>query len=315
MTVACWPAGLEDQIRSEIERLDRNQKRLQSIGDRIKALSPPTYLDYPAICNGRLTLTSATPVTTTDVTNAGTLYFTPFRGAMVALYNGTRWELFRFTEISLALSVTSGTNYDVFLYESSGAVAMELTAWSGNTTRATALALQDGIYVKSGTTTRRYVGTIRGSASNKTEDSQAKRFVWNYYNRVPRDLYRTDATVSWTYTTFAWRAGNNSSSNIVEVVVGVQETWISLRIAQNISGTTGGYVGICEDCSNTYASYGDSIYGLSSMNGTVRIVAYLDKSPVPGYHYYQWTELGLGSGSCTRYSSGQNTAFFGYIEA
>lgn len=34
--------------------------------------------DAVSICQGRLTLTTALPVTTSDVTNAGTIYFAPY---------------------------------------------------------------------------------------------------------------------------------------------------------------------------------------------------------------------------------------------
>src|SRR6185436_9706895 len=41
------------------------------------------------VCDGRLTLTSGTPVTTGDVTAATTLYFTPNGGNQIALYTGS----------------------------------------------------------------------------------------------------------------------------------------------------------------------------------------------------------------------------------
>lgn len=106
-------------------------------------------------CNGRLTLTSGTPVTTSDVSNATAIYFTPFHGNKISLYNGSVWQLLSFSEISLALgTISSGTNYDVFAYNNSGTVALDsIVAWTNDTTRATALALQDGIYVKSGALT------------------------------------------------------------------------------------------------------------------------------------------------------------------
>src|SRR5262245_45446838 len=141
------------------------------------------------ICEGRLTLTSGAAVTTSDVTGAGTLYFTPFGGSRVALYDGARWRLHSFSERSLGLTLTSGKNYDVFLYDNAGTLTLELSsAWTNDTTRATALATQNGICVKSGAPTRRYLGTLRASGSNVTEDSLSKRFLWNYGHRCLRLL-------------------------------------------------------------------------------------------------------------------------------
>lgn len=151
----------------------------------------------------RLTLTSGTPVTTADVTAASTLYLTPYLGNRIRIYDGTRWNQYQTAEVSLALTLTSGKNYDVWAYDSGGTVTLETLVWTDDTTRATALTTQDGVYVKSGATTRLYLGTIRASATDDTEDSAAKRFVWNMYNRVPRygsGSFTTDrSTASTTY--------------------------------------------------------------------------------------------------------------------
>jgi hypothetical protein len=62
------------------------------------------------ICEGRMTLTSGTPITNSDVTAATTLYFTPSGdGSRIALYDGTRWKYFSFSEISIKLTDSSQT--------------------------------------------------------------------------------------------------------------------------------------------------------------------------------------------------------------
>lgn len=66
---------------------------------------------------GRLTLTTAVPVTTSDVTGAGTVYFTPWRGNVVSIFDGADWQPYSFAELNVALSgLTSGKNYDVVTY-------------------------------------------------------------------------------------------------------------------------------------------------------------------------------------------------------
>lgn len=178
----------------------------------------------PSLCGGRLTLTSGTAVTTSDVTAAGTLYFTPFIHDKVALYDGTRWILYTFAEVSLSLTLTSGKNYDVFLYDNSGTLTLELSsAWTNDTTRANALTTQNGVRVKSGATTRRLVGTIRASAANQTSDSGGSsgtagfRGVCNENNKVPRFIrcvpgYSDDnANTSYTTTSTTWTAANGGT--------------------------------------------------------------------------------------------------------
>jgi hypothetical protein len=140
----------------------------------------------------RLTTESGVPVSTSDRTAQSTIYLTPYVGNQIALYDGAAWQLRSTAEISLALSgLTSGKNYDVFAYYTGSAVALELSAaWTNDTTRADAITTQDGVWCKSGTLTRRLVGTIRTTGTTTTEDSATKRFVWNAYNRVPRTLVR-----------------------------------------------------------------------------------------------------------------------------
>lgn len=174
----------------------------------------------PTICDGRLTLTTGVPVTTSDVTGAGTIYFTPYIGSQVALYDGSVWALHTFTERSLALTLTSGKNYDVFLYDNSGTLTLELSAaWTNDSTRADALTTQNGVYVKSGATTRRYLGTIRASGSNTTEDSQANRLCVNWMNAVPRPLYicpgYSDGNTNTTYatTSTSWTEANGGTGS------------------------------------------------------------------------------------------------------
>lgn len=239
------------------------------------------------MCQGRITLTSATPVTTGDVTGAGTIYFTPYKGNRIALYNGSVWKVYSFSELSLALTVTSGKNYDVFVYNNAGALTLELSsAWTNDTTRADALALQDGVYVKSGATTRRYLGTIRASGTNTTEDSRAKRFVWNNYNRVRKFGKVTSSVTSWTYGTDAWRAAN-ATSYIVEFVRGLDEDSVDAFVMVEQNGSAGSIgIGLDTATANSAIMYGESqdpTY--PSLN-----MAYYAGFPGLGYHYLQWIE-------------------------
>ena len=187
--------------------------------------------------DGRLTLTSGTPVTTGDVTAATNLYVTPFRGNSVGLYISSVWALKTFTEITLSLAgLTAGLPYDCFVYWNSGGavVAAELVAWTNGTTRATALVKQDGVYVKSGATDRLYVGTIRITpTTGQCEDSISRRFVWNAYNRVLRNGRAVDTTNTWTYNSNTFRSFNNSTTDGVgafSFVLGLAEDLVKAEV-------------------------------------------------------------------------------------
>lgn len=174
--------------------------------------------------DGRLTLESGVPVSTSDQAGKTTLYYTPFEGDRIALYNGSGWETLAFSELSISLSgLTASRPYDVFCYNNSGTATLELLAWTNASTRATALTTQNGVLVKSGAATRRYLGTICINASGgQTDDTTIARLVWNYYHRRARRLYVTEQT-SHTYNG-AYRLWNNSeTNNRLEFMIGVAE--------------------------------------------------------------------------------------------
>lgn len=51
------------------------------------------------VCEGRLTLTTGAPVTTTDVLAAETVFYKPYKGNRVALYDGSsKWKLYATVE-------------------------------------------------------------------------------------------------------------------------------------------------------------------------------------------------------------------------
>jgi len=165
------------------------------------------------IPGGRLTLESGVPVSTTDQTAKTTIYYTPFVHNTIPLWDGSDWRPTTFTETSLAIgTLTSARPYDVFGYLSSGSLVLESLAWTNDTTRATAVTLQDGRYCKSGDKTRLYLGTFYTTATTTTEDSEARRYVWNNYNRTIRRLRCIDET-SHAYTTATQRQWRNVATD------------------------------------------------------------------------------------------------------
>jgi hypothetical protein len=95
--------------------------------------------------------------------------------------------------------------YDVYLYDNSGTITLELVAWTDNDTRATTLTTQDGIQVKSGDATRRYLGMMKLSGSARTEVGGKRCLIWNLYNQVEIELLIQPTGASWNYTTDTWR--------------------------------------------------------------------------------------------------------------
>jgi hypothetical protein len=239
-----------------------------SAGTKLVALvtSAAQALPDVSICQGRLTLTSGTPVTTSDVTAATTVYFTPYQGNRIALWNGYSWQVVAFAELSLSTTgLTAGKPYDVFAYLSSGAAAIEALVWTDDTTRATAITTQDGVAVKSGDATRRLLGTFYtfdDSGTVKTCDTaggvgsggtEARRFLCNKYNRVQRPCFIGDNTNSWSYNSNTWRAANNSSTFRATFVQTDNEQEVSALNCQNPGATGNAVVGVGVDTTTGFS--------------------------------------------------------------
>lgn len=264
--------------------------------------------DVPiSLPGGRLTLTTGVPVTTADVTAAGTLYYTPYVSGSIKLYTSSAWKQYIFTELSLSFTLTSGKNYDVFIYDNSGTLTLVLSAaWTNDTTRADALATQDGVTVLSSDHSRLWLGTIRASGSNVTEDSKAKRFVWNAYNRVSRYLYAAISAATYTYATNTVRQCNAQASYQLEIVTGLAAETISVINNLQVAGGNGVDLisSIGEDSTtaafatcSTGRSYDAAAAAQQSSNFSV-----LSTIPPLGYHYYVGQEK-VGAGTATVYGS------------
>lgn len=263
------------------------------------------YAGARVAAGGRLTATSGTAVTTADVSAAGTLYYTPFIHDTIGLYNSStsRWVLYEFSELSIALSGgTASKPHDVFLDYNGGSPALSLTAWTDDTTRATALTTQDNVHVLTGDTEKRYLGTIYIDASNQVTDSAAKRHIWNKDNRRIRSLGVYDSTDSWTYSTASWRQARGVTTNQVEVVVGLAEDAISVRA---ISYAT-------SDGSSVAVSTGIGVDSTTVASGVINQMSVSSSFPntgaahVSGYvsagkHYFAKLEYGAGAGTQTWY--------------
>ena len=186
------------------------------------------------LAGGRLSLETGVAVSSSDQTAKTTIYYTPFVHSLIGLYDTTNliWTAHPFTERSLALgTLVSGKNYDVFAVLTSGAVAIEALVWTSDSARATALVAVDGVWCKTGDTSRRYVGTFRTTTTTTAEDSEARRFVYNANNRVRRSMLGTlgysDGNTVNTFTFLSFNAYaplNGGTGNKCEWVNGLTET-------------------------------------------------------------------------------------------
>lgn len=119
---------------------------------------------------GRLTLTSGTPILAGNVAAAGTVYYTPYIGQWCPIYNGTVWQQVSFAETNLALDSNaadtgyqaSGNLYDIFAVLNGGVFTIGTgPAWSSTTARGTGagttqLQMFNGIWTNANVIALRY---------------------------------------------------------------------------------------------------------------------------------------------------------------
>lgn len=280
----------------------------------------------PVEMSGRLTLTSALPVTTSDVTGATTVYFTPYKGNVLQLYDGTNWVTQTFTELSQLTTdntkspaaVANNSNYDVFVWLDSGTMrATRGPAWTSDTARGTGagtteLELFEGRYVNkiaitNGPVARRglYVGTIRSDGSAQINDSVLKRHVWNNFNRRVRSMLAVDTTDTWGYNTATTRQARATATNQLDVVVGLSEDIIDVILRGGFENDTAGalpFNAIGLDSTTTpISNFLNSKQDAVAVNRSNSTCVVWKGFTGIGRHTLVWLENGGGTGNTTFY--------------
>jgi hypothetical protein len=215
-------------------------------GAAIPSVPPP---------QGRLTLTSATPVLASGVTAATTVYYTPYAGNLIPIYNGSTMIPTTFSELSLSLVSNHALNtiYDVFVFSNSGVLTLVTgPAWSvsssgsgarGSGAGTTQLTRVGGLWTNAVSMTARngsttytvganlatYVGSIiiDGTAGQVTCNigfgASRKWGVWNAYNRVQITLEAGTSPAGYSYATSSYRVYANDTTNTLSIFQGLAE--------------------------------------------------------------------------------------------
>ena len=162
---------------------------------------------YSNIANIRLSYSSTTPVPTTDILNATTLFIHPYRGNIISLYNTTTntWIRYTYNDVlpfSIA-TLNANTNYDVYLSITNNVFAVNFVAWSSSVVGAIppTRTYKDGVVVNPIDFSQRFVGCLRTTSAGRSEQSfgsvvaggsSPKQFLWNAQNRVPTTVRNFD---------------------------------------------------------------------------------------------------------------------------
>lgn len=226
----------------------------------VAALEATLYDSLSKVFEARLSLSATEPFAVG--LSSSTLYLHPYKGNVIMLYDTTDtvWEPHEITTpISLALSgLTASLPYDVYVYDNSGTVTLELTAWTDRDTRATALVEQDGVLCKTGSLDRRFIGVLSPTSAttceitaDQDEDDPADLTItyvglMNYYNQLETSFikYSSDDQFNFGSTQYGvllnyLDAANSYDTSKYEVVsLGLPESHKSYTYQYNISQRT-----------------------------------------------------------------------------
>lgn len=279
--------------------------------------------------DGRLTLTTATPVMTADVSNSTSIFYTPYLGNHIALYDGAIWTVWEFSELTNTTTdatknpaaVANDSNYDLFVWNDAGTLRLGRgPAWTSDTARGTGagtteLERVNGTWVNKIAITNgpaaqrgRYVGTVRsdGAATIDWETTPAasaggtaaRLCVWNMYNRRLASAQVRDSTDTWTYNSTTIRAANNSNGNRINAVFGMNEDISFVQYLSSMSGGASGDASVGVGLDSTTAETGLAPYFSIGTNLGSAVAIFRDLAGL-GFHFFQALEVQPTSAAST----------------
>lgn len=277
---------------------------------------------------GRLSLATATPVMTTTVSAATTIYYTPYVGSLVPTWDGTNWTLRSCAEITNITSnsstgnagpaaVTASSVYDLFVWSNSGTCTLTRgPAWTNDTTRSagTALVRQNGILLNNASITNgpaasrgTYVGSVRSNGSSQidyifgTNVTAGFAGVWNMYNRVQTSMTVTDSEAGYLYSSATIRQAGGQTYNQVSVLNGQPEDSVALSSSNflntAIAAGAFGRWGIGVNSTSSYNAFQpvDCRDTASTVLAQCSLVSTGTYQPVLGFNVFSFNESSDGT--------------------
>jgi hypothetical protein len=291
---------------------------------------------------GRLSLTSGTAVTTSDVTGSTTVFYVPHKHKKVPLWDGSAWSLATLAaELSQTTSdttkspaaVAASKNYDMFVWSDAGTLRLSRgPAWTSDTARGTGAGTTElevldcrrvnKVAISNGPAAQRglYVGTIRSNGSSQFADSLAKRYVWNAYNRLRRSMKAAAPGSSWSYASTTLRQANASIANQLDYVAGLSEDPVCAAVQIDAKADSDAFftIGIGVDSTIVASGVASGVSFNNPAQERNTLTANYEGLPGIGKHTLAWLEAaGTGGQTVTFFagSSGENGAIFGHLFA
>lgn len=204
-------------------------------GQMLGVVTKPDWIDVyvedlvvPSRADGRLTTGDGDmipdPSDVLGTSFKGAVHYVPHIGDQIALWDGSSWGYHTIPPFSEGgvpgvvfgvnardgSPITTSENYDVYIYDSAGTLALEFVRWNnhsaGFSSRAVASQQSaiNGVIVLAADPTRRYVGTIRTASTIAFAGNTFQhRGIWNWNNRILIRGARADSTGANVSSAFA----------------------------------------------------------------------------------------------------------------
>ena len=230
-------------------------------GGTTSSLTPPQgYLNLVGQATGDV-------VQTGDVISATTVYYSPYVGNTIPIWNGSLFKQIVFSELTATLTAAGSplsAIQDECVFSNNGVPTLvtgptwtTATAGSGNrgTGAGTAqLSRLQGIWVNAVSMTGynglssysipanqcTYVGSLAidataGQVSAYRTVGQSRKWgIWNAYNRQAIQLGAQDPTASWASAPTTWRESRGQTTNFAQVFSGLPEEIIDVEFNQTV---------------------------------------------------------------------------------
>lgn len=202
-----------------------------------------------------------------DVIGTGTIFYSPYVGDTLPIWNGSTFKTIVFSELTATLTTAgspTGAIQDACVFYNNGTPTLVIgPAWSTATAGAgnrgagpgsAQIGKLQGIWVNSNSITAynglssftvpsnqcTYVGSISidataGQVSAYRTWGQSRKFgIWNAYNRAPISIQAGDSTANWTTAPTTWRQSNGATGNFAAAFTGLPEEIVTATFIQQL---------------------------------------------------------------------------------
>lgn len=229
------------------------------LSSQIDSISLSINIDSNNTC-GRLTVNSLDP--TCYNCSGTTLYYIPYKGNSISLYDGSQWVKLNFDNKTVCTfnSLSNNSLYDIFAYTDNNELNFDIVSWEMwnpswqdsedpfynvqfSSFRAEEIAKFDGVYTMLSDNTKKYLGTIYTGSSNMFIDTYKERFIYNEYNQVSKPIKSLlKGSSSWVTSATSWTPITSTFIEPIKIINGTNSiAHLDIKLSVSLQGSNNSY--------------------------------------------------------------------------